>query len=255
MIDAGDVFVSTTVLLESEWVLRSVYGLSRTEVAAALRAFAGLPDLSVENPAVLAEALDCAEKGMDFRGCTASRRRRTMRGTADVRPSLHRTGRRHACQGDGTMRYGGHSPAWQGALTSPGGRPMHVSAGWTIENIRSIRQLDIDLRGEESSAGWHVLLGDNGAGKSTVVRALALALMGEPDAYATREDWSRWINSGSESGRIVVELGTHERDEWTVGEQVDKVPIRVIASIPAQDRRAKAERTSGANRFFRHLCP
>ena len=66
MIDAGDVFVSTTVLLESEWVLRSVYGLSRTEVAAALRAFAGLPGLSVESPAVLSEALDHAESGMDF---------------------------------------------------------------------------------------------------------------------------------------------------------------------------------------------
>ena len=66
VIDAGDVSVSTTVLLESEWVLRSVYGLSRTEVAAALRAFAGLPGLSVESPAVLSEALDHAERGMDF---------------------------------------------------------------------------------------------------------------------------------------------------------------------------------------------
>ena len=66
VIDAGDVCVSTTVLLESEWVLRSVYGLSRTEVAAALRAFAGLPGLSVESPAVLSEALDHAERGMDF---------------------------------------------------------------------------------------------------------------------------------------------------------------------------------------------
>ena len=66
VIDAGDVFVSTTVLLESEWVLRSVYGLSRTEVAAALRAFAGLPGLSVESPTVLSEALDHAERGMDF---------------------------------------------------------------------------------------------------------------------------------------------------------------------------------------------
>ena len=66
VIDAGDVCVSTTVLLESEWVLCSVYGLSRTEVAAALRAFAGLPGLSVESPAVLSEALDHAERGMDF---------------------------------------------------------------------------------------------------------------------------------------------------------------------------------------------
>ena len=29
VIDAGDVFVGTTVLLEGEWVLRSVYGFSR----------------------------------------------------------------------------------------------------------------------------------------------------------------------------------------------------------------------------------
>ena len=66
VVEAGNVFVSTTVLLESEWVLRSVYALSGPEVAAALRAFAGLPEVSVENPGLLAEALDRAEQGMDF---------------------------------------------------------------------------------------------------------------------------------------------------------------------------------------------
>lgn len=65
-IDAGNVFVSTSVLLESEWVLRSVYGFAGSEVAAALRAFSGLPGVAVENPALLIEALDLAEKGMDF---------------------------------------------------------------------------------------------------------------------------------------------------------------------------------------------
>ena len=65
-VDAGSVFVSTTVLLESEWVLRSVYGFTGGEVAAALRAFSGLPGVSVENPVLLTQALDLAEKGMDF---------------------------------------------------------------------------------------------------------------------------------------------------------------------------------------------
>ena len=65
-IDAGHVFVSTTVMLETEWVLRSVYGFAGKEVATALRAFAGLPDVSVENPVLLAEALDRVDKGMDF---------------------------------------------------------------------------------------------------------------------------------------------------------------------------------------------
>ena len=59
-------FVGTTVFLESEWVLRSVYGFSENDVAFALRAFAGLPTIEVESPALLAEALDRMEKGMDF---------------------------------------------------------------------------------------------------------------------------------------------------------------------------------------------
>ncbi len=66
VIDAGNVFVSTTVFLESEWVLRSVYGFSGNDVASALRAFAGLPAIEVESPALLAEALDRMERGMDF---------------------------------------------------------------------------------------------------------------------------------------------------------------------------------------------
>lgn len=65
-IDAGDVFVSTTVLLESAWMLRSTYDFAEEEVATALRAFAGLPGISVESPGPTAEALDRVEKGMDF---------------------------------------------------------------------------------------------------------------------------------------------------------------------------------------------
>ncbi|MCY3857097.1 MAG: type II toxin-antitoxin system VapC family toxin [Rhodospirillales bacterium] len=65
-VDGGAVFASTTVLLESEWVLRSVYGFAPEEIAAALRAFAGLPGVAVENPSRIAAALDRAEAGMDF---------------------------------------------------------------------------------------------------------------------------------------------------------------------------------------------
>ena len=58
VIGSGNIFVGTTVLLESEWVLRSVYGFSRNDIAKALRAFAGLPGIMIENPVLLAEALD-----------------------------------------------------------------------------------------------------------------------------------------------------------------------------------------------------
>ncbi|MCY3853245.1 MAG: type II toxin-antitoxin system VapC family toxin [Gammaproteobacteria bacterium] len=66
IIDMEEVFVCTTVLLETAWVLRSVYGFAGEEVAVALRAFSGLPSVAVEDPALLAVALDRAEKGMDF---------------------------------------------------------------------------------------------------------------------------------------------------------------------------------------------
>ena len=66
VIDTGSVFVSTTVLLECEWVLRSVYGLAGEDAAAALRAFSGLPGVTVESPNLLVGALDRAENGMDF---------------------------------------------------------------------------------------------------------------------------------------------------------------------------------------------
>ena len=66
IIDGGAVLASTTVLLESEWISRSVYGRAPEDVAAALRAFVGLPGVAVENPSLLAEALNRAEAGMDF---------------------------------------------------------------------------------------------------------------------------------------------------------------------------------------------
>ena len=65
-VDEGNVFVSTTVLLESDWVLRSVYGLSGQKVATSLRAFSGLPGVTVEDPNLLMAVLDRAEEGMDF---------------------------------------------------------------------------------------------------------------------------------------------------------------------------------------------
>ena len=66
LVDGNEIHVSRTVMLESDWVLRSAYGFAPTQVSAALRAFAGLPRVNVETPALLALALDRAEGGMDF---------------------------------------------------------------------------------------------------------------------------------------------------------------------------------------------
>ncbi|WP_312798394.1 type II toxin-antitoxin system VapC family toxin [Tianweitania sp.] len=66
LIDGQPVFVSVTVLLETEWVLRSAYDYRSVDIAAALRAFAGLPTVTVEDSAMVSTALELAENGMDF---------------------------------------------------------------------------------------------------------------------------------------------------------------------------------------------
>lgn len=80
LIEAGDIFVATTVLLESEWVLRSAYGFATERIVQAMRDFAGLPGVTLEDPLLAARALEWAAQGLDFadalhlgraEGCTA----------------------------------------------------------------------------------------------------------------------------------------------------------------------------------------
>src|SRR5665213_2942205 len=66
LIDGSDVFVGTTVLLETEWVLRSVYGFVPARICNALSAFAGLRRVTLENPGLTAKALSWMNRGMDF---------------------------------------------------------------------------------------------------------------------------------------------------------------------------------------------
>jgi len=62
----GAVFISKTVLLETEWVLRYVYALEQSTILRALRGILGLPNVDVEDPLVVSQALDWVEKGLDF---------------------------------------------------------------------------------------------------------------------------------------------------------------------------------------------
>jgi len=74
-----------------------------------------------------------------------------------------------------------------------------------IRNVRSIKELDWSSpKGRRAS--WNVILGDNGAGKSSFLRALALCLVGPKEAAAARQDWNAWLRSGSQQGRVIVQL-------------------------------------------------
>ena len=66
LIDGNEIWVATTVLLETEWVLRSVYGYAPAPITAAFRVFSRLPTVTVQDALWLHQALDWMEQGMDF---------------------------------------------------------------------------------------------------------------------------------------------------------------------------------------------
>jgi predicted nucleic acid-binding protein len=55
-----------TVVLETEWVLRRLYGFGRDQVAAALTALVALPNVRCEDEAAIVAALEWAMSGLDF---------------------------------------------------------------------------------------------------------------------------------------------------------------------------------------------
>ena len=87
-----------------------------------------------------------------------------------------------------------------------------------LENIRCFESVSLDFTRDGKPTDWVVILGDNGTGKSTLLRSIALALappreaMSMMDAGARRsrslsEDSSAsWVRKGAKTGRIELEF-------------------------------------------------
>ncbi|NRD53012.1 MULTISPECIES: AAA family ATPase [Corallococcus] len=85
-----------------------------------------------------------------------------------------------------------------------------------LSNIRSIESLKWELPGIPMP-GWHVVIGDNGAGKSSFLRSLALALVGPQEAVALRQEWNDWLRSGADHGHIKLVLDWDKDYDWFSG--------------------------------------
>jgi hypothetical protein len=89
-----------------------------------------------------------------------------------------------------------------------------------IENIRGFRQLDFDLEhgaGSKNYAGWTVFTGDNGSGKTALLKAIALAVNGPDLSRALQPSFQGWVRQGAGVGTIAVTLVAGEEDTWKGG--------------------------------------
>jgi predicted nucleic-acid-binding protein len=66
LIETGSTFLPRTVVLETEWVLRTTYRFERAAVTAALTKLLRLPGVDIEDRSTIVRALDWSRQGLDF---------------------------------------------------------------------------------------------------------------------------------------------------------------------------------------------
>jgi predicted ATP-binding protein involved in virulence len=74
----------------------------------------------------------------------------------------------------------------------------------TLKNIRSIEHFEMSFPDGEA-AGWHVIIGDNGAGKSSVVKAASIALIGPNEIGPVLFSSSKLLRIGTEEGSVTLD--------------------------------------------------
>jgi energy-coupling factor transporter ATP-binding protein EcfA2 len=90
-----------------------------------------------------------------------------------------------------------------------------------LENIRGFhdaRKADLDLaRPDGSYPGWTVVTGPSGSGRSTFLKAIALAIAGPSIAPGLLSGSVGWVSHGKESGGIEVDLVPGPQDPFSRG--------------------------------------
>jgi 5-methylcytosine-specific restriction endonuclease McrA len=139
-----------------------------------------------------------------------------------------------------------------GDIDDAGRSSYFAAARWiervVIKNFRPIDRIDLDLSRSTSTAGpWQVLLGDNGGGKSSILQAIALTLIGPAERAAISLRPAEVLRHGARSGRVEVYLSglpkplvlRFDRDSIEFdGESVPQVLLLAYGSMRLLQREA-----------------
>ena len=119
----------------------------------------------------------------------------------------------------------------------------------SMKNIRSLESHRWSFP-PTKCAGWHVVLGDNGSGKSSFLGAIALGLVGAKRAGWLRQAGNRWLTEGKPEGMIRLKItrnGTNEDTEpsdepFETGIRFIRQPEDAVELVPLSEE-TDSERT------------
>ncbi|HEX5784384.1 MAG TPA: AAA family ATPase [Burkholderiaceae bacterium] len=112
-----------------------------------------------------------------------------------------------------------------------------------LKNIRGFAHLNFDLtRPDGSHAGWTVFTGDNGSGKSSLLKAVAVALTGKETARALQPSFHRWVREGSAQGQIELTVVPEKGlDEFRVQGSTPYKPFPATVVLSANAKETSLE--------------
>lgn len=107
-----------------------------------------------------------------------------------------------------------------------------------LQNIRGFESLSFDLtRPNGEFAGWTVFTGDNGAGKSSLLKAIAVGLTGKETARALQPNFQRWVRAGASEGSIELTIVPEKGvDEFSGGGKTAYKPFPATVLLHANGK-------------------
>ncbi|KYF79680.1 hypothetical protein BE20_07380 [Sorangium cellulosum] len=92
-----------------------------------------------------------------------------------------------------------------------------------LKDLKGIRSLDFSFERKNGAyEGWTVITGDNGAGKTALLRALALAIVGPDVARALQPSLVGWIGRGGKHAEIAAEIVPARDDGFATGRRYER---------------------------------
>lgn len=113
---------------------------------------------------------------------------------------------------------------------------MHVKS-FSLQDIKGFKELKFDLqRPDGSFAGWTVFVGGNASGKSTLLKGIAMAILGPKESIRLTDSPLGWVRKGMETGKVSIKLHWDPSDDqWILKGKTSLNPISSRICIHEDD--------------------